>query len=380
MKHIATKLLVVCFCGTTTVALCASSNSYVQTNLVSDLPGIAAHQDDQLVNPWGLAAGPATPFWVNDNRMGVATLYNGSGVKAGLVVTIPTPAGGTPPSAPTGMVFNSNSSAFGGAAFIFDTEDGTISAWSGGTSAALKVPPTAGSVYKGLAVGASGTSSMLYAANFGLGRVDVFDSNFNPVNVPGGFQDNTLPSGYAPFNVENIGGKLYVTYALQDADKHDDVSGAGHGFVDVFDTNGHLLQRFASQGSLDSPWGMALATSNFGALSGDLLIGNFGDGMIDAYDPNTGNFISTLDNTNGTPLVIEGLWGLAFGNGAPGQGVDSLFFTAGIPGPDNIEDHGLFGHIDAVPEPQTFVLGALGFLAFLSFANKKKLLFQQRKG
>jgi uncharacterized protein (TIGR03118 family) len=221
---------------------------------------------------------------------------------------------------------------------------------------------------------------LLYAANFGLGRIDVFDSNFNPTTVPGGFQDNTLPPGYAPFNIENIGGNLYVTYALQDADKHDDVAGAGHGFVDVFDTNGHLLQHFASQGALNSPWGMALATDNFGALSGDLLIGNFGDGMIDAYNPNTGTFVGTLNNPDGSPLVIQGLWGLSFGNGAQGQGVDSLFFTAGIPGPDDVEDHGLYGHIDAaVPEPQTLALGALGFIIFFSFA-KRKLLLRQQKG
>lgn len=355
----------------TTVALGDSLNRYTQTNLVSDLPGVAANQDPDLVNPWGIVAGPSTPFWINDNGTGLSTLYNGSGTKLGLVVTVPPPAGSPGPSAPTGIVFNSGSN-FGGSHFIFSTENGTISAWTSGTNAALEVTSPAGSVYKGLASGSNGAGKLLYAANFGLGRVDVFDSNFHPTTVSGGFQDNTLPAGYAPFNIQSIDGKLYVTYALQDAAKHDDVAGPGNGFVDVFDMNGKLLQRFASQGALDSPWGLALAPSGFGSLSGDLLIGNFGDGIIDAYDPNSGNFVATLDTTNGTPLVIDGLWGLSFGNGAQGQGLDTLYFTAGIPGPDQIEDHGLFGSISAAPEPQSFYLGGLALTLglFLSAARR----------
>lgn len=340
-------------------------NGYVQTNLVSDLPGVAAHQDTDLVNPWGIVSGPSTPFWINDNGTGMSTLYNGAGSKLGLTVTIPPPAGSSGLSAPTGIVFNSGPS-FGGAHFIFDTEDGTLSAWNSGNSAVLKATSSAGSVYKGLALGNNGSGDLLYAANFGLGRVDVFDSNFHPTTASGGFQDPTLPPGYAPFDIQNIGGKLYVTYALQDTAKHDDVAGPGNGFIDVFDLNGNRLQRLTSNGALNSPWGLAVAPSGFGAFSGDLLVGNFGDGTINAYDLTTGNSMGTLDNPSGTPLAIDGLWGLRFGNGAQGEGLDTLYFTAGIAGPDQIEDHGLFGSISVeTPEPQPLLLAALGLLACL---------------
>lgn len=347
-----------------------SLNSYAQTNLVSDLPGAALHQDADLVNPWGIVAGPSTPFWINDNGTGLSTLYNGSGGKLGLRVTIPGSPGISGPSAPTGIVFNSNSASFGGAHFIFDTEDGTLSAWSAGATAVRTAISPAGSVYKGLAIGNNGSADFLYAANFGLGTVDVFDSNFHPASLSGGFQDPALPTGYAPFNIQNIAGKLYVTYALQDAAKMDDMAGPGHGFVDVFDLNGNFVTRLASQGALNSPWGLTVAPSGFGQFSGDLLVGNFGDGMIDAYDLNTGNFLGTLDDPNGAPVVIDGLWGLSFGNGAQGQGVDTLYFTAGIAGPDQIEDHGLFGSLSAaaVPEPQPLILVFLGLAGcFLLF-------------
>lgn len=337
----------------------AALNSYVQTNLVSDLPGVAALQDTNLVNPWGIVAGPTTPFWITDNGTGLASIYNGSGTQILRAVTIPPPAGSPGPSAPNGVVFNSTSS-FGGSHFIFATEDGTISAWTSGASAVLQVTSPAGSVYKGLASGNNGSGNLLYAANFGLDRVDVFNGNFQLTTVPGGFQDNTIPAGYAPFNIQNIGGKLYVTYALQDSAKHDDVAGPGNGFIDVFDLNGNLLQRLTSQGALNSPWGLALAPAGFGALGGDLLVGNFGDGTINAYNPNTGAFISPLDGTSGAPVVIEGLWGLSFGNGAQGTGLNTLYFTAGIPGPDDVEDHGLFGLLAPVPEPASTALFALG--------------------
>jgi uncharacterized protein (TIGR03118 family) len=352
------------------VAFADSMSGYVQNNLVSDLPGVAAFQDPALVNPWGIVAGPTTPFWISDNGTGLSTLYNGSGTKIPLTVTVPAPLGVSGPSAPTGIVFNSGPS-FAGSHFIFATEDGTISAWSGGTSATLAAPGATGSVYKGLAT----SGNLLYATNFGLDRVDVFDSNFNATTVPGGFQDSKLPAGYAPFDIQNINGKLYVTYALQDAAKHDDVAGAGHGFIDVFDLNGNLLQRLTSQGPLNSPWGLALAPTGFGALSGDLLVGNFGDGTIDAFNPNNGTLISTVDKTDGTPLVIDGLWGLSFGNGAQGQGLDTLYFTAGIPGPGQVEDHGLFGDISAAPEPRSASLGALALLlGALFLAGRQRIL------
>lgn len=351
------------------VALGDGINSYVQTNLVSDLPGVAMHQDSNLVNPWGIVAGPTTPFWVNENGTGLSQLYDGTGAKLPLTVTIPVPGGGT--SAPTGIVFN-GTAGFAGSHFIFDTEDGTIAAWSGGASAATQVTSAPGSVYKGLALGNNGTGDLLYATNFGLGRVDVFDTNFKPASVSGGFTDPSLPAGYAPFDIRNLNGKLYVTYALQDAAHKDDVAGAGHGFIDVFDMNGTFVQRLVSQGSLNSPWGLAVAPTQFGAFGGDLLVGNFGDGMIHAYNATTGAFSGTLDNSKGSPLVIQGLWGLDFGNGAHSQGLNTLFFTAGIPGPGAVEDHGLFGTLDATPEPASAALFicALAFAATLKFRSR----------
>lgn len=328
-------------------------NTYVQTNLVSDLPGVAAHQDPNLVNPWGITAKPGpsgSPFWISDNGMGLSTLYDGTGATIPLVVTIP-PSG----SSPTGVVFN-GTGGFAGSLFIFDTENGTIAAWSSGTSAVQHVAGSAGSVYKGLALGSNASGDLLYATNFGLGRVDVFDSNFHATTVSGGFKDTTLPAGYAPFDIRNLNGKLYVTYALQDSTHKDDVAGLGHGFIDVFDMNGNMLQRLVSNGDLNSPWGLALAPSEFGAFGGDLLVGNFGDGMIHAYDANSGAPLGTLSDTSGNPLVIQGLWGLDFGNGAHSQGTNTLFFTAGIPGPGAVEDHGLFGAIDPTPEPASAAL------------------------
>lgn len=340
--------LVAVLSGLASLASGDALNSFIQTNLVSDLPGVAAHQDPNLVNPWGIVAGPTTPFWISDNGTGLSTLYDGTGAKIPLVVPIQ-PSG----SAPTGVVFN-GTAGFGHSPFIFATENGTIAAWNGGASATTQVPSTPGSVYKGLAL--NNTSSLLYAANFGLGRVDVFTNSFTATTVPGGFTDSTLPAGYAPFDIHNLNGKLYVTYALQDSAHHDDVAGAGHGFVDVFDYNGNLQQRLVTKGDLNSPWGLAVAPSNFGPFGGDLLVGNFGDGMIHAYNADTGALIGTLDDGSGNPLSIQGLWGLTFGNGAHSQGVDTLFFTAGIPGPGAVEDHGLYGAIDPSPEPATAAL------------------------
>jgi uncharacterized protein (TIGR03118 family) len=223
------------------------------------------------------------------------------------------------------------------------------------------VPVTASSVYKGLALGTSSSGATLYATNFRSGKVDVFNNAFGPASLSGTFTDPNLPTGYAPFGIQNINGKLYVTYAVQDSAKHDDVAGAGNGIVDIFDTNGNFLQRLVSNGqltpsaSLNSPWGLALAPSNFGQFSSDLLVGNFGDGTINVFDPTTGAFLGTLDDASGNPIVIQGLWGLLFGNGGNGGATDELFFSAGIPGPDSIEDHGLFGTL-TVPEPSTMAL------------------------
>jgi uncharacterized protein (TIGR03118 family) len=349
----------------------STSNRFAQANLTSDLPGVATNLDPNLVNPWGIVAGPKTPFWINNNGTGTSALYNGSGASLPLVVSIPAPSGG--PGAPTGIVFNSTG-GFAGSPFLFGTEDGTIASWSPsfGTTAALQATSPAGSVYKGLALGSVGPANLLYATNFGTGAVDVFDSSFHPTSVPGGFQDPNLPAGYAPFGIQNVNGSLYVSYALQDAAKHDDVAGAGHGFVDVFDTNGNLLRRLVTQGALNSPWGLVVAPSTFGQFGGDLLIGNFGDGKINAYDPSTGTMLGTLDDTSGNPLVNQGLWGLSFGNGVQGQDPNKLYFTAGIPGPGDVEDHGLFGSFTATPEPSSVLLTALAFAGLMVVLSRRR--------
>jgi uncharacterized protein (TIGR03118 family) len=352
----------------------AASNGYVQTNLTSDVPGMAANLDPNLANPWGIAASGTSPFWTSDNGTGLSTLYPGTGKPLGLVVTIASPVGTAPPSNPTGVVFNTGASKgnFSNSPFIFDTEAGTIVAWTSGTNAPIVASGVAGSVYKGLGISSAG--DLLYAANFGTGKIDVFDSGFKPTTVAGGFTDPNLPAGYSPFNIQNLGGNLYVTYARTNGGK-DELDGPGLGFVDVFNSNGVLLKRLASQGALDAPWGLALApSSGFGALSGDVLVGNFGDGLINAFDPTTGNFMGTLDDTNGNPISIQGLWGLSFGNGAQGTGVNTLYFNAGIAGPDgNREDHGLFGSLAPVPEPGVLPLMVIG-LAFMMSGTVRRVL------
>ncbi len=342
-------------------------NNFSQHNLVSDLPGVANFTDPDLVNPWGMSFSPTSPIWVSDNGTGLATIYNGQGIKQGLVVTIPPPGG----AAPDGQVFNPDPSMFNGDHFIFSTEDGTISGWSGGTSATLSYTSPINAVYKGLALGSNGSGTFLFATDFHNNAIDVFDKNFNPVTLSGSFTDPGLPSGYAPFNISTVGNRVYVTYAVQDAQKHDDVSGPGHGILDVFDTDGNFIQRLVSHGALNSPWGMAWAPAGFGQFTGDLLVGNFGDGTINAFDPTTGNLLGTLDDQHGNPLVNQGLWGLAFGNGAQGTSTSTLYFTAGIPGNGMIEDHGLFGDIALAPEPGSLALLGTGLASLLGYGWRK---------
>ena len=323
------------------------------TNLVSDVPGRAEVTDPDLSNAWGLAAGPATPIWVADNHTDLSTLYSGAVgsqpvVKVPLVVSI---AGG----APTGVVFNSgagfvvsNGTTSGPSRFMFASEGGDITGWN----PAVPPPPpsthsqpavhVADAVYKGLALAVTSRGPRLYAANFHAGTVDVFDTAFAVVHQPGAFVDPALPAGYAPFDVAAIDGRLYVTYALQDAAAHDDVKGRGHGFIDVYTLDGTLLRRLVSRGRLDSPWGLSLAPSSFGRLAGMLLVGNFGDGRINVYDPTTGRSRGVLRDTDDDPIVIDGLWALQIGNPTIG-GIDSILFTAG---PD-AEQHGLFGVLRA---------------------------------
>jgi uncharacterized protein (TIGR03118 family) len=326
---------------------------YLQHNLVSDLAGMADFTDTNLVNPWGIAFSGTSPFWISDNHAGLSTLYNGSGAPQSLIVHIPPPADGAPPAAPTGIIFNSTTNFTVGsnapARFIFATEDGTISGWNSGTNAALKVDNSAaGTVYKGLAVGTNSGGSYLFATDFHGGKVDAFDSGYNPAALAGGFADATIPAGFAPFGIENINGQLFVTYAMQDVAKHDDLSGPGNGFVNVFDTSGHLLRRFASGGVLNSPWGLAMAPPGFGAFAGAVLVANFGDGRINAFNPTTGTWLGLLENASGSPSEVEGLWAIKFGNGGNGGDARTLYFTAGIPGGGIVEDHGLFGSLAPV--------------------------------
>ncbi|MGH9326445.1 MAG: TIGR03118 family protein, partial [Terriglobia bacterium] len=362
-----------------------SMNSFAQQNLTSDLVGMANTVDSNLVNPWGISFPPGGPFWVSDNGTGVATLYNGLGqpFPSGnpLVVTIPVPPGMSGASAPTGQLFNPSSdfqlSPGNPARFIFATEDGTIAGWNPNvspTTAVLEVNNSASAVYKGVTLGNTGTGNFLYAANFHAGTVDVFNASFQQVHLSGSFTDANLPQGYAPFDIKNIDGKLYVTYALQDAVRHDDVAGAGNGYVDVFDLNGNLVKRLVSNGPLNSPWGETLAPQGFGPFGGDLLVGNFGDGEIDAFNVTSGAFLGTLDDSSGNPISVDGLWGLTVGGGGSGGNPDLLYFTAGIAGGGQTEDHGLFGSISPTPEPDTTLLLATGLFGVLGLLWRRKSL------
>lgn len=327
------------------------AHEYLQTNLVSDVPGVAAAVDADLVNAWGLARSATSPWWVADNGTGKSTLYNGAGAKQGLIVTIPTPPADTPPSAPTGVVFNPASADFLVATgqpsrFIFCTENGTIAAWSGGAAAVAKVPASGWAIYKGLAVGQAGGANYLYAANFLGGTVDIFDRTFTQVNFgPNAFKDWQLPDGYAPFNVQAIGDRLYVTYAKKDSEGIDEVAGHGNGFVDAYSFDGVLQLRLHHGFWMNAPWGVALAPADFGRFSGMLLVGQFGSGHIAAFDPQTGRFAGLVRGSPSRPLKIDGLWALSFGNGAGAGPLNTLYFTAG---PDE-EVHGLFGTITPIP-------------------------------
>jgi uncharacterized protein (TIGR03118 family) len=333
-----------------------AGRSYVQTNLVSDVPGLAKVTDPNLKNPWGTSTAPGLPIWVADNNAGATTLYDGTGQPIALQAKPPVNAVSIP-GAPTGTVFNPTGSGFvvsekgvsGSSRFLFATEDGTIAGWSptvdraNGIVAVDRSTVTdpagdAGAVYKGLALVTTPAGTFLYASNFRFGTVEVFDSNFNLVKT---FTDPALPAGFAPFGIHNIGGNLFVTFAKQDAQKHDDVGGPGNGFVDRFSPNGVLLQRFVSEGRLNSPWAATLAPSTFGAFGGDILIGNFGDGHINAYDHSTGHFEGQLRNASGEPLTIPDLWGLRFPAGSLNAVPGALYFTAGI----NDEHDGLFGNL-----------------------------------
>jgi uncharacterized protein (TIGR03118 family) len=330
-----------------------NGSRYMVTNLVSDQPGQAMNTDPNLVNAWGLVAGPSSPWWVSDNGTDLSTLYDGDGNIIPLVVDVK--------SAPTGTVYNGTSQFVvsdgngnsGPSIFLFATEDGTILGWNpnvppGSTTAFVVADRSdVGAIYKGLATGHTKAGNFIYATDFHNDRVDVFDGNFNLVTLKGTFEDPDIPHGYAPFGIQNIDNTLFVTYAKQDGDAEDDVPGRGHGFIDAFTPGGLLIGRVASRGLLNSPWGLALAPADFGKFSGDLLVGNFGNGKINAYSEHGENEFRNagmLKNTDGSALQIDGLWALQFGNGGPAGPTNTLFFTAG-PGH---ESHGLFGKIEAI--------------------------------
>ena len=324
------------------------SNVYSVTPLVSDVPGAAPNLDPHLVNGWGLARSATSPWWVADNGTNTSSLYTGSGAVQALAPTVE--------GRPTGVVFagiagnfpvgtTASPTTLAPAAFVFASEDGRIRAWRGGSTAALVTADLHdGAIYKGLAIAQVPAGPLLYAADFHNSRVDVFDGAWNHVAPAGSFVDPELPAGYAPFGIQTIGGRVFVAYAKQDEDAEDEVAGQGRGFVDAYDLAGNLVGRVEGHGQLDAPWGLALAPAGFGRFEGDLLVGNFGDGRINAYaevEPGVFEHRGTLRDANGDKLAIDGLWALEFGNAGSNGTPDQLFFTAG---PDD-ESHGLFGMI-----------------------------------
>ena len=324
-------------------AAAISPNRYTVTSLVSNIAMGGATVDGHLLNAWGLVAGPTTPWWVSDNGADLSTLYTAAGGKIPLEVGV---AG-----APTGLVFNGDATSFliGGARarFIFSTEGGTIAGWNGAGDAQAMVDQSgAGAVYKGLAIATTGTGPQLYATDFANARVDVVNKTWD-LQASSGFVDPSLPSGYAPFGIQTIGTRIFVTYAKQTPGSHDETAGPSLGIVDAYDTAGNLLVRVAQRGLLNAPWGVAMAPASFGLFGGDLLIGNFGDGHINAYQEQpdgTFELVGGLRTTDGQRLAIDGLWALQFGHGATANGpIDTLFFTAG----PNDEADGLFGSIRA---------------------------------
>jgi uncharacterized protein (TIGR03118 family) len=335
------KIALLTFTVAVLTATSARADTYSWTNFQSDIPGVAQHVDENLVNPWGMAASANGVIWVSDNGTGVSTLYNQDGTARSLVVTIPTAARNREGGNPTGIVFN-NTEFFqvtknGNSApafFIFVSEDGSISGWNptlDQTNAIIAVDNGTNrgrnrAIYKGATLGLANGHNFLYVTDFHTGKVQTYDENFHQVN-PNGFVDPDLPAGYAPFGIRQFNGEIFVTYAKQDHAREDDVPGPGFGFVNVFDTSGNFLRRLISNGELNAPWGLALVEDG-------LWVGNFGDGRINNYDPVTGDFIETLMTADGTPLEFEGLWDLL----PLGDGV---FFTAGIAD----EEHGLFGII-----------------------------------
>ena len=326
--------------------LSASHTFVTQTNLVSDQSGVAAITDPNLINAWGVSFPPGAEFWISANNSGLTLQYNGDGTTAQPpMVSIPG-GGGANPSNPTGQVFTAGNMTSNGTpeVFVFVGEDGGITGWNGsGTTATMIHDNSPGAVYKGatLTTDANGKTELL-AANFRAGTIEAYDNTFTQVTLPAGaFQDKKIPKGYAPFNVQNLGGNIFVTYAKQNSLKHDDVKGNGHGMIDEFNSTGQLIRRFARGSFLNSPWGLAVAPSTWGSMAGDILVGQFGNGRIDLFNAK-GQFLGFLKNSKNKPIVIDGLWALTPGSGSATASANTIFFTAG---PDD-ETHGLFGKLD----------------------------------
>jgi len=378
MKYVpkSLKFLMVFLAALMTYPGAAFAQHYMQTNLVADTPGVAPTTDPNLVNPWGLSRSSTSPWWVSDNGTGDSTLYTGGGaiipINGNGIVMIP-PAKNAPAgtiATPTGTVFNGSTDfvlpAPNGkaAAFIFATEDGTISGWNGGPSAVLAVDNNDngsrnGAVYKGATTADNNGVRYLYVTNFRAGRVEVYDTNFKRVHLPGeafdpdgdgdfdgddGFGAERIPRGFAPFNIQNIGGSLFVTYAKQDDARHDDAPGAGNGFVEIFDPSGKHIGHLQHGWWLNSPWGVVWTPRDFGEFSNTILVGNLRSGWIAAFNGFTHKFIGFVKNPDDSVLTIDGLWALAFGNGGTAGPSTTLFFTAG---PEH-ETHGLFGTLTPV--------------------------------
>jgi uncharacterized protein (TIGR03118 family) len=345
---------------------------FTQTNLVSDVQGEARNTDPDLKNPWGVSFAPTSPFWISNQASGTSTLYDGVGHKVPL--TVPIPAGSTPPSGPTGQVF-AGGAGFNlpnghPAFFIFDTLNGTIDGW-GGTNPAVQLAATPGAIYTGLALAKSGSSKYLYAAD-STGQIRVFDSSYHQVTLTGNFTDPNAIAGYLPFNIQSIGSTLYVTYAKISSMG----TGLAGGYVDAFSTGGVFQNRVATNGALDAPWGLALAPAGFGAFGGDLLVGNFGNtgstaGEINAYKLNgsgPATWEGAIDGANGQPIKNDFLWSLEFRTGGTNVNTDALYFTAGING----QSDGLFGEI-ATPEPATAIPVLLALVALALFRRRRLL-------
>jgi uncharacterized protein (TIGR03118 family) len=360
------KFLTLLAVGLSLLAVVTEAQHYTQTNLVSDQTGVAAVTDPNLVNPWGLSRSSTSPWWVANNNSGTSTLYTGAGaiipINGTGIVTIPPPLGspaGTV-STPTGTVFNGVATDFlvapnTPAAFLFVTEDGTISGWGGGPAAILEVDNSKGgspkgAVYKGATTALWNGQVFLYVTNFRSGRVEVYDSTFKRVNISEElFDDDALPRDFAPYNIQNIGGTLFVTYAKQDAAKHDSVAGEGLGFVELYQPDGRHIGHLQTGPWLNAPWGVVWTPRDFGVFSNSILVGNFGSGWVAAYNGFTKEFIGFVRNPDNSILTIDGLWSLTFGNGASAGPSTTLYFSAG---PDH-ETHGLFGTLTAVAAEQT---------------------------